>query len=70
MVHGRDEPFLLELVPQLEYLDFDLPLPVVLEDSLVRLPLTVLQVVEVTVVRGCTVAIARTHVREVALHVA
>ncbi len=62
-------PFVLELVPQLEHLDFDLALPVMLENPLVGLPLAMLQVVEVAGVGGPSVAVARLHVREVALHV-
>ena len=60
--------FLLELIPQLKDLDLYLPLPVMFQDTLVRLALLVSQTVEVFGVRGGMVA--RLDMGEVALDVA
>ena len=63
-----DVPLVLEPVTQLEYLDLDLSLPVVFQDGPVGLSLAVLDAVQVSRI-GCGL-VARTQVRQVALHVA
>lgn len=60
--------FIFELIAQVEHLHFNLPFSVVLENSLVGLPLLVAQRIEVLGV-GVRV-LARLHVRKIALDIA
>lgn len=62
--------FLFEFVAQLKDLDFDLTLPVVLEDALVGLTLPVAEAVDVTAGRVRGGRVARPHLCQVALDVA
>lgn len=61
-------PLILQQIPQLKDLKLNLTLPIVLQDILIRLPLAVLQAVQVSGVGFAVVA--RLEVRQVALDIA
>jgi hypothetical protein len=67
---GRNSPLVLQPIPQLKNFHFNLPFPLVLDDSLVRLALAVLEVFDSARRRVRRGVVAGFEVRAVALHVA